>query len=106
MVAITNARTFAPLREHRMFVIDGNHKLVEHPSTKRVCFSRNKFAATINAQGKSSHLGYFDSEVEAALAYDAAARKHFGEFAAVNFPQLGEQGAVRSIDDTPEGEEP
>jgi hypothetical protein len=52
------------------------------------------------------HLGLFDSEVEAALAYDATARQQFGEFAVVNFPRPGEQGAIRKIDDTPEGEEP
>ncbi|MCG7628964.1 HNH endonuclease [Epibacterium sp. MM17-32] len=44
-----------------------------------------RFRALIQIDGKQKHLGYFKSEIEAARAYDAAARQHFGEFAWVNF---------------------
>jgi hypothetical protein len=35
-------------------------------------------------EGKLTHLGYFDSEIEAAKAYNNAALKHFGPYANLN----------------------
>lgn len=48
--------------------------------------SRQKYAAQITVGGKYKYLGMWDSAVEAALAYDRAARDAFGAFALVNFP--------------------
>ena len=47
---------------------------------------RCKWRATITVNKRQLWLGYFDSAVEAGLAYDRAAREAFGEFAFVNFP--------------------
>ncbi len=55
---------------------------------KGVRFDRrlNKWQAFIVLQkGKQTHLGYFIDEINAAEAYDSAARSHFGEFARPNF---------------------
>ena len=45
-----------------------------------------KWRAGIKLNGKPVHLGSFESEVDAALARDAAAKKHYGGFAHLNFP--------------------
>lgn len=46
-----------------------------------------RWRATIKVNDRHQHLGYFDTECEAAHAYDAAAIEAFGEFALLNFPE-------------------
>jgi AP2 domain len=50
--------------------------------------SHQKWNAHIQAFGKIKHLGFFDSILEAAKAYDAGAIKYHGEFAKLNFPNV------------------
>ena len=45
-----------------------------------------KWQAAIKAHGRQHYLGVFASEVDAAKAYDAAAREMHGDFARLNFP--------------------
>ncbi len=45
-----------------------------------------KYEARLRTTERRIHLGHFVDPVAAAKAYDAAARKHHGEFAKLNFP--------------------
>jgi hypothetical protein len=61
---------------------------------KGVSWSRNHWRAAMRLNYKTIHLGRFDTEEEAARAYDEAARRLHGEFARVNFPLDGERSAL------------
>jgi hypothetical protein len=45
-----------------------------------------KWAASIQIDARRRHLGYFEDETTAAKAYDKAAKRLHGDFAALNFP--------------------
>ena len=53
---------------------------------KGVCWHKHikKWAAYIRVGGKRIHLGYYTNKLEAAEAYNEAARKYHGEFAHLN----------------------
>ncbi len=54
----------------------------------------SKWEAYIMKGKKQKLIGRFESETEAALAYDANARELFGDFARLNFPGPHEQSAL------------
>ena len=55
-----------------------------------------KWEAGITVKGKRIHIGLFDTEIEAARAYDRKARELFGEYAYLNFP---DETQAEGIDD-------
>ena len=66
------------------------HRKPKTSHFKGVCWhkSTQKWLAQIGIDWKRLHLGIFDSEEDAAKAYDAKAIELFGEFALLNFPEV------------------
>ena len=68
---------------------NANRRATRRPGCFRGVFAvprnaKKPWKAQITVNRASIHLGYFESEAAAAKAYDAAAAKHFGEFARLN----------------------
>jgi len=63
-----------------------------------VCFDqrRNKFYARIQHNRQTTHLGRFQTAIQAARAYDKAAVKLHGEFARLNFERKGYRTAFKN----------
>ena len=53
---------------------------------KGVTSEKGRWRVTVGIKGKTYHLGCFQSEIIAGLIYDAHAKKTYGEFAHLNFP--------------------
>ena len=87
---IDNRRANLRLATHRQNSYNRIH-FTKNPSSKYkgVSFRKRtkKWDAKIRYDGKNKHIGSFKDEIEAAKAYDEAAKKYQGEFAALNFKE-------------------
>ncbi|MGA2092115.1 MAG: HNH endonuclease [Sedimentisphaerales bacterium] len=57
---------------------------------------REQWRANIRFNGKRIFLGYFNNEIDAAKAYDAAAKKYHRIFARLNFPEDADKHGLLS----------
>lgn len=68
---------------------NGNQRLKSNNSTGYKGVSLHKmtgrFQASITKDGKATYLGLFDSVIDAAMAYDAAANEYFKDYRRTNF---------------------
>jgi len=55
------------------------------------CKTESNWHCKITRRGKGIRIGRFRSEIEAAKAYDKAAKKYYGKFARLNFPPQDER---------------
>jgi hypothetical protein len=60
---------------------------------------RDTWHARIWLNGRNVDLGEFREEEDAARAYDAAARRHHGDWGRYNFPEDGERSALRAAEE-------
>lgn len=81
-------------QKHNLRLSDHSSNLANRPKSrlntsgfKGVYRASKRWVAMISFQDKLRVLGRFDNREDAAMAYDAAATKQWGEFAMLNFPK-------------------
>ncbi len=72
--ALQNAQNRSP-RKCRISKYKGIHKV------------NGKWRVRIQVNGERIHIGYYDNDLDAARAYDKAAKHYFKEFAYLNFKE-------------------
>jgi len=89
MNQLDNRKTNLRLATHQQNNVNKGNRIDNKTGYKGIYWekSRNKWQAHIEVNQKKIHLGRFAIKEDAARAYDTAAKKHFGEFARLNFPE-------------------
>ena len=96
------------LREATGSENQGNRKIHEGGTSKYKGVSwkkqYSKWVAKIVVNHKNIHLGYYDNEEKAALAYNKAALEYFGEFAKINIIEPLDTGMTNTYISSSSGE--
>ena len=67
---------------------------MKRSSYRGVTIERGRWKAQIGYGGKTHHIGTFDTDVDAAKAYDSEALRVHGIKALLNFPKKGQAGQI------------
>ena len=82
---LNNQRANLRLCSHTQNCQNSSHRKNSASKYKGVSKTKNRWCSKIHPNNQRITLGYFDTEEEAALAYDVAAKIYYGEFANLNF---------------------
>lgn len=82
---LDNQRLNLRVCTHAQNVMNSKPSRVNTTGFKGVSIHHGKYRAQIEVSKKKITLGYYVNPVDAARAYDQAAKKHFGEYAWTNF---------------------
>jgi AP2 domain len=74
------------LREATRGQNQSNRESVSQSGFRGVIKNRHRWEAQIRQNGEKFYLGIYDTKEAAAKAYDVEAKKRFGDFAILNFP--------------------
>lgn len=83
---LDNRRSNLRVCTHSQNLANSVRAINNRSGKKGVCWKKenNKWCVQIGYHGVRTHVGYYDSIEDAAMAYDNKAKELFGEFAYIN----------------------
>jgi len=82
---LDNRKSNLRIATHSQNLVNSKMHLDNTSGYRGVSRKRNGWRATIMNSGKQIYLGYYNDPMEAAKAYDDAAKELYGEFSRLNF---------------------